>query len=185
MKRIEDLKNILESNVKNDGKEVTRRSRKMKELSSFKISITEPIITQLMSYNYRQNEYNQYLEMIIPQINRFKNYYKLDLFSRRLIIQFPANWYENKNIEYMPCPESFLVSYTTQKTFDLIINMRSSEVHRVLEDLSIILNFCFKELNIQGTIEKLHVHFMNLHMYLEGTSEDFNASSSYFSMKTA
>jgi len=119
--------------------------------------------------------------MIIPQIPRFKKYFKLDKFSRRLLIQFPVDWYENKEQDYMPCPESFLVQFINENEYIVLCNFRSSELNRIPEDLSIIKNFCETQLGLEDyKLVSLSANFMNVHKYLDGgSSEDFT-SKTYF-----
>jgi hypothetical protein len=153
----------------------------MQELISLSITIPG---TDIYSWEYRQEEYDQYREMIQDQIPRFQRYYQQDLFSRRLFIQFPADWYEGKPQDYMPCPESFLVQYKNPDHFDIIFNERSVEYNRAAEDVAIVYHLCRDELQIQGQLDKFYVHFMNIHRYKDGgSSEDFDVTNGYFSKK--
>ena len=122
--------------------------------------------------------------MITPQIERFKKYFNLDKFSRRLLIQFPASWYEDKEQDYMPCPESFLVQFVDEDTYEVMCNFRSSEVSRIPEDLAIIKKFCEDVLDLASyRLLTMRANFMNVHKYLDGgSSEDFTAKT-YFEVK--
>jgi len=160
-------------------REIVRRNRKMLETNNSKIKIDRDIFDSISEY--RQEEYDQYLEMITPQITRFKKYFDLDKFSRRLLIQFPANWYEDKGLDYMPCPESFMVQFVDEENYIVLCNFRSSEINRIPEDLSIIKTFCLKELGLdEYNLLSISANFMNAHKYLDGgSSEDFTAKT-YF-----
>ena len=164
------------------GSKVVRRNRPMLELMGLSIKITPNLVKD---YNeYRQEEYNQYREMIQSQITRFDDYLTLDKFSRRLLIQFPADWYDDKPEDYMPCPESFMVQYINEDLYNISINFRSTEFSRYSEDISIIKDLCRKELVLPGVIHEINVHFMNIHKYLdEGSSEDFDVTKGYFDKK--
>ena len=162
--------------------EVERRGRKMKEVHSSSFGFHQDEYPWLNEF--RQHEYDQYLEMITPQLPRFKRYFELDKFSRRLLIQFPANWYEDKEQDYMPCPESFMVQFLEEDEYIVQANFRSSEVSRIVEDVSIIKKFCEDVLELkQYKMLWIDCHFNNAHKYLDGgSSEDFTAKT-YFEKK--
>ena len=181
----ENSRSILSTKLDNISfpSHTVRRGRKVKEDFSVTIYLDKQGLEELKLIKYRDHEYHQYKEMLDAQKDRFFKYYKLDKFSRRLLIQFPADWYENKNIDYMPCPESFLIQYVNNENYNVIINMRSSEISRVYEDLAIIRDFCITELLLEGTMNIMSVHFMNIHRYEEGSSEDYDAKKGYFDKK--
>lgn len=157
-----------------------RRGRKVRENFGIRIYLDESNLEELKLVKYRDQEYSQYKEMLDTQKQQFFKYYNLDKFSRRLLIQFPSNWYDGKGLDYMPCPESFCVYYVRTDYYLVCVNMRSSEISRVYEDLAIIRDFCILELNLQGKMGMMEVHFMNLHQYEEGSSEDYDAKKGYF-----
>ena len=161
---------------------ISRRGRTMREVHGASMEFTTRDHDNLSEF--KQEEYDQYLEMIQPQIQRFKKYFQIDKFSRRLMIQFPLNWYENKQLDYMPCPESFMVQFLDEKDYIVVCNFRSSETSRIQEDLSIIKTFCEKELGLsEHKLTSILAHFCNAHKYLDGgSSEDFTATT-YFEMK--
>ena len=108
-------------------------------------------------------------------------YYLLDKYSRRLLIQFPADWYENRVENYMPCPESFLVQYINYHEYNVILNERSVEYSRAAEDISIIYRICRDDLELDGDLKTFYVHYMNIHAYEDGgSSEDFDVKEGYF-----
>lgn len=175
---IETLELVLISS--NCPRNVTRRGRKMIEANNSQLILND--MSNICEFRYE--EYNQYLEMIIPQIERFKKYFNLDKFSRRLLIQFPANWYEDKELDYMPCPESFLVQFIDENTYEIMCNFRSSEINRIPEDLAIIKKICEDVLDLKNyKLSTIRANFMNVHKYLDGgSSEDFTAKT-YFETK--
>jgi hypothetical protein len=163
------------------GSTVVRRNRKMSEALGLSIDFTAD---EVKSLSYRQIEYEQYREMILPQIPRFKKYYDLDRFSRRLLIQFPADWYEGGPEDYMPCPESFLVQYRSADEYGVVFNERSVELSRATEDVAIVYKICKEDLRLEGNLSMFYVHYMNIHIYLDGgSSEDFDVKNGYFSKK--
>lgn len=177
------IEDILESKFEN-GRVVNRRNRPMIELTGAQFLLSQIDLEFELFNEYRQEEYDQYRLMIQSQITRFDKYLTLDRFSRRLLIQFPADWYEDKPEDYMPCPESFLVQYITEESYEVIVNFRSTELSRCSEDISVIKDLCEKELVLPGKINTMLVHFMNIHKYLdEGTSEDFNVKEGYFNKR--
>lgn len=165
-----------------NGRRVKRRNREMLELIGAKFILRYEDLK--LFTEYRQSEYLEYKLMIQDQISRFDKYLTLDIFSRRLLIQFPADWYEEKKEDYMPCPESFLVQYFSTNRYDVIVNFRSTELFRCSEDISVIKALCEKELVLPGQINIMSIHCMNIHKYLDsGTSEDFNVKEGYFDKK--
>lgn len=176
-----DIINYLKQSLILYGEEKVRRGRLVREINSFTLSINGHNLSQ---FSYRQKEYKMYLEMIIDQKERFLRYLNIDLFSRRLLIQFPVNWYDDKEEDYMVCPESFLVLYDDEYSYDVIFNERSTEYKRATEDIAIIKAICDNFLHLKGEMNNFKVHYMNLHMYLDDmTSEDFNAKEGYFNLK--
>ena len=175
---IDTLELVLISS--NYPRNVTRRGRKMIEANNSQLILSD--VSNVSEF--RQEEYDQYLEMITPQVERFKKYFNLDKYSRRLLIQFPANWYEDKEQDYMPCPESFLVQFVDEDTYEVMCNFRSSEVSRIPEDLAIIKKFCEDVLDLASyRLLTMRANFMNVHKYLDGgSSEDFTAKT-YFEVK--
>lgn len=172
----------LESILKSTSTKSTRRGRRMIESIGVQASFSSSMIR---SIHFRQDEYSQYREMIDDQIPLFQRRLQEDKFGRRLLIQFPSNWYESKPQNYMPCPESFLVQYIDDSSYDIVLNERSTEYTRAPEDLSIILYMCEVDLQLEGSSRFVHVHYMNLHKYLDGgTSEDFDANSGYYAQKS-
>lgn len=176
------INQLLKKQLEIEGLKITRRNRPMNELIGATIMIDQSEIE--LFNDYRQHEYDQYRQMIQSQVIRFDKYLSLDRFSRRLLIQFPANWYENKPEDYMPCPESFAIFYSTENLYNIVINFRSTELTRASEDISIIKALCEKELVMPGRMNNIFVHFMNVHEYLDqGSSEDFEVTSGYFERK--
>jgi len=177
------IEKLLKKQLEIEGLKITRRNRPMNELISATVMIDHHEIEQFN--NYRQGEYNHYRQMIQGQIIRFDNYLNLDRFSRRLLIQFPADWYDYKPEDYMPCPESFAIFYSDENLYNLVINFRSTELSRASEDISIIKALCEKELVMPGRMNNIFIHFMNVHEYLDkGSSEDFDVTNGYFNRKT-
>lgn len=174
------ITDILKEKIKNNGQEVIRRNRKMKEINSFSFTYT---YNDIISLNFRDSEYKQYSDMIQDKLLKFFYYLQTDKFSRRLLIQFPSDWYENSELNYMPCPESFLILYVNENEYDVIFNERSTEYNRATEDVAIIYNIIKNDLKLKGKIRCMKVHYMNLHMYLDGgSSEDFEVKKGYFSV---
>ena len=175
--------NFLKGQVLKQGFTITRRDRVMKELLSFSHTLTAD---EIKDFTHRDEEYKQYCDMIKEDISIFNKYYQMDRMSRRLIIQFPINWYEDKKEEYTPCPESFLVQYIDNYgyEYDIIFNERSTEVTRATEDISVVKRICDELLYLECKLRNFKVHYMNLHMYLDGgSSEDFDVEKGYFDNK--
>ena len=161
--------------------EVERRGRLMKERIGLSVCFHRRDIEWLTC---RESEYVQYYDMIKDQVQRFRKYLNQDRFSRRLLIQFPADYYENKDEDYMPCPESFLVQYKDKDTYDIIFNERSVESSRAAEDIGLVLKLCKEVLELPGKLDKFYVHYMNIHKYMDGgSSEDFDVTVGYFDKK--
>ncbi len=141
----------LESKVLNFGQDIVRRNRNMREILSFSKTLTKD---EVKDFKHRDEEYQQYREMILDQVTIFTRYYNLDRMSRRLMIQFPINWYEDKEEDYTPCPESFMVQYVDVYgyEYDIILNERSTEVSRASEDISVILRICDEVLHLEGNL---------------------------------
>ena len=171
----------IEESIEYLGQLSVRRKRMMKELLGFSLIVPG---TDIYTWEYREEEYEQYRGMILDQIPRFKRYYQQDIFSRRLAIQFPIDYYEDKVQDYMPCPFSFLVQHKNPDQFDIIFNERSVEYTRAAEDVAIVYKICRDDLEIQGRLIDFRVHFMNIHKYEDGgSSEDFDVENGYFSKK--
>lgn len=161
---------------------VNRRGRDVRELSPVIITLDRNDLS--VFDEYRQHEYDQYRMMIQSQIIRFDNDLNRDKFGRRLLIQFPADWYADKPEDYMPCPESFFIQYYSENTYTVIANFRSTEMSRAYEDIAIIKALCEKELVLPGEMVTMFVHFMNIHIYEDqGSSEDFDVTVGYFNKK--
>lgn len=160
---------------------VVRRGRPMEEQLGLSVTF---YANDILGLGCRPEEYQQYYEMIKDQIPRFQKYLQQDKYSRRLLIQFPVNWYDDKPEDYMPCPESFLVQYETEDRYTVIFNERSVELSRAAEDIGIVLRLCRDGLHLPGQIQRMKVHYMNLHKYLDGgSSEDFDVTNGYFEKK--
>lgn len=171
---------LLKSKVLTFGSDIKRRDRDMREILSFSKTLT---FDEIKDFKHRDEEYQQYKEMILDQVDIFMRYYNLDRLSRRLIIQFPINWYEDKEEDYTPCPESFMIQYTDVYgyEYDIILNERSTEVSRASEDISVIMRICDEVLHLEGKLRYFKVHYNNLHVYLDGgSSEDFDVKKGYF-----
>ena len=176
------IEQILKNEMQSSSRVIERRGRQMRELSGVSFTLYHQRLEFFNSY--RESEYQQYREMIQSQISRFKNYLNIDKFSRRLLIQFPADWYENTPQDYMPCPESFIVLYLNENEYEIIANFRSTEISRLSEDIAMIKSLCIKELGLVDKLIKMKIHLMNVHKYLDqGSSEDFDVVSGYYNRK--
>ena len=169
-------KTLFDHNIRSIN-EITRRGRRMLESYNASLRFTED---QFETFKKpRDEEFTQYSEMMISQLPRFNKYLSLDKFSRRLIIQFPMDWWEGSDIHYMPCIESFLVQFLTETDYIVCINFRSSEASRTLEDMGLVKSLCETMLDLKKyRLLMVAANFFNVHEYLDGgTSDDFTAKT--------
>lgn len=114
---------------------------------------------------YRQSEYDQYSDMISDQIKIVQEEHTKNPMSRRLLFQFDRKYYLDKKQDLLICPESFCVFFVDEKNYFIVINLRSTDVKRLHEDISIIKQLS-KKVFKEGVVRKIFVHCMNLHMYV-------------------
>jgi len=162
--------------------EATRRGRRMRESYNVSIRFYE---LQFKSFGKpRDEEFTQYSEMMISQLPRFNKYLKLDKFSRRLIIQFPMDWWEASDTHYMPCIESFLIQFITESKYIVCVNFRSSEASRTLEDLGLVKMLCETMLDLKKyRLLMVAANFFNVHEYLDGGTSDNFTAKTYLEVK--
>jgi len=114
---------------------------------------------------FRQSEYDVYYEMIENQIDLVRKEHQDNHLSRRLLFQFDRFFYEDKPDDFLICPESFCIFFIDDTNYELLINLRSSDINRLGEDISIIKKIA-QEVFPGKSIIKAKVHCYNVHVYV-------------------
>lgn len=152
----------IDKEITDKGEDIYRNHGMSKELRGFSFVIDRP--NEFV--NYRKKEYDEYYSMISSQVPTVISEFRENNFSRRLLFQFDKKYYEDKPENFMICPESFVVLFVSQNKFDIIINLRSTDINRLEEDISIIRRISLN-IFITSSVEKIRCHSCNIHKYIK------------------
>jgi len=153
---IDSIKRYVEEN----GRLINRNHGSSREILSYSIKLNPENYV-----SFRIKEYNEYYKMIANQIPIALTEYSKNKFSRRLLFQFDRFYYEDRVEDYLICPESFIIFFINDNDYELVINLRSTDIDRLSEDVSIIKHITqgiFEEKNLS----LIRVHICNLHCYI-------------------
>lgn len=159
--------NYIEEKLDAEGFVITRMNRRIIECIGFHYEMSQSEISAFDTINH--SEMSPYLDMFAFQIPELKREYDRDKFSRRIMVQFPKDYHYGRNEDMVPCMESFILFFN-KAGVDVSLNLRSSDVTRIHDDISIIIHFVKILLLTFGEkehISSLSLHVGSFHKYLE------------------
>ena len=123
---------------------------------------TKEILFKQMSFlpeqlsDFRRKELKHYKDIAMLQKQYLRDEERRNHWSRRLIMQFPRE----------DCIESVCMTFISKMEYVVNVNMRSSNIDRLLEDMSIVRHICSEFLFPDYLIILVNVNCNNLHVYI-------------------
>lgn len=169
---IEDVVQCAKNILQHDGSKITRMNDYILESIGPRITFTIHDSKEL----HRDLEIKEigdfltYHKMLMSQLETLKDEYDRDNWNRRMLIQFDRDYYYNRNMDFVPCMESIQILLDVDRKINLIINLRSSNISKLENDMNMIfamVQIVSAELDFELEYNKVILNISSLHEYLD------------------
>jgi len=155
------------------GYQVCRGGKETTEIIGFCMSLWRQEIDEVFNARICDNyEYILYYRMYESQKDSLVTEFRKNPFSRRLFIQFSRDFHYKENGDMMPCIASIQILFVSSETFNVVANLRSSDVTRLHNDIMIIAFLCRDFMTSIGrtiyNVDQFFIQFGSLHQYVKG-----------------